>query len=572
MKIKQYDVIGFDSETMQGPPITFQFYSEDQRRINDCIFIGEKKSAIATFFQHLKKLRPGYYRMYGHNLEFDMLSILWERRAEIRDGNINLTHGDWTITGRYSKPIFANISDGQRHIELVDSILWFQTSLAKAAEIVCPDLPKLVAPPGLGTTRYKRNDKTFIKYAMRDAEVAFFLGKAIERFHYELEVPPQISLASMAAAVFRLRYMQDDIHQPPLYEWVVGAAASYHGGVNRVRPDAAPAWHKGVTALDLSSAYPDALKELPDFASDACYKQYRPREIRRLKQVPEQGIYRISGRAAKCDWPALFDHDFDPLKGAFKDIWVTGYELNESLDTDEVKLASIKGYHYDRGLRKKKYSPCAAFVYDFYRLKAEASDPTMRYMYKILLNSLTGKFIQTSPDYTLVDGKLVKINRAGGLYHPFIASLITGHTRAHIHQVEHKYEAIHTATDGVFVPGHHKGAAKKELGAVVSEGYGDLALFRSKLYIFYSAENSEDGYESQAFAGKYILKCARHGFQGTVGNLEQMLVNKDNRSYKTNKPLKLKTALKKGEPPNKFVIAERKLRNLDMDFKVFDHA
>jgi hypothetical protein len=569
MKLKNYKVIGFDSETMQGPPITFQFYSEDERRINDCVFIGEKKSAIGTFFKHLKKLRPGYYRMYGHNLEFDMLSILWEVRADIRDGNINITHGDWEIKGRYSKPIFANITDGHRHIELVDSVLWFQTSLAKAAEIVCPELPKLVAPPGLGNTRYKPSDKTFVKYAMRDAEVAYFLGTAIERFHHELEVPPQISLASMAAAVFRLRYMRADIHQPPLYEWMVGAAASYHGGVNRIKPGAAPAWHKGVTALDVSSAYPDALHEFPDFSDSSGYKQFRPRETGRIKRVPNHGIYRINGRASECNWPAIFDHDFEPIEKAFKDTWVCGYEVNEALRTDEIKITGIKGYHYDA--RSKAYSPFKAFVEEFYRLKSEATDPTMRYMYKILLNALTGKFIQTSPDYTLVDGKLVKINRAGGLYHPFVASLTTGHTRAHVHQIEHKYEAIHTATDGIFAPGHHKGAAKKELGAVVSEGYGDLALFRSKLYIFYTGEATKDSYESQAFAGRHILKCARHGFQGTVGNLEKMLVSKD-RKYKVNKPLKLKTALKKGEPPNKFVVMERNLRNIDEDFKVFEYA
>ena len=570
---RELSVVGFDSETLQGPPITFQFYSEHTPVINGVVFIGKRK-AIDVFLSQLSKLPAGEYRVYGHNLEFDMLSALWEKRAEIRDGNIDLKIGLWTISGRYSKPIFAVFDDGTRYIELVDSILWFMTSLDSASKLVCPHLPKLVRPAGLGTTLYTPKDTDFCAYALRDAEAAFFLGVAIEKFHTELEVPPQISLASMAAAVFRLRYMRANIYQPPLYEWMVGAAAAYHGGVNRVRPNAAPAWHLNVSALDISSAYPDAMNGLPSFENPNGYRKFKSvKNISKLVRVPDLGCYQISGSASACDWPALFDHNFKPIEGRFNATWVTGFELNAAIDADECKLSSIAGYTYE-DKQTSGYSPFAAYVQDFYRLKAEAIDPVMRYMYKILLNALTGKFIQTSPDYTLVDGQLVKINRAGGLYHPFIAGLITGHTRAHIHALEHQYEALHTATDGIFVPGRHSGAKSKTLGAVVSEGIGDLALFRNKLYIFYSNDKpaGPNPLESQVFDGRYILKCARHGFQGSVGALEQMLLRTpDTRSYKVNKPIKLKTALKSNDVPNKFITTERNLRNID-EFKVYRYG
>lgn len=563
-------VIGVDSETLQGPPITFQFFSREAKQINGCVFIG-KRRAIDVFLSQLKKLRPGRYRIYGHNLEFDMLSFLWEMRAKIRDGNIKLQIGDWHINGRYSKPIFAELSDGKRQIELVDSFLWFQTSLEQAAKRVCPDLPKLNRPAGLGITLYTKKDTDFIAYAMRDAEVAYYLGLAIEKFHAELEIPPQISLASMAAACFKLRFMRDNIYQPPLYQWMVGAAASYHGGVNRIRPNSAPAWHTPVTALDISSAYPNAENNFPAFSDPDGYSSFNARSIRRLHEVPELGIYKISGRAAECDWPALFDHDFKPLQGRFSDIWVTGYELNQALESDELTLSALRGFHYEAD-GEDGYSPFHEFVQFFYRMKAEAKDPVMRYMYKIMLNALTGKFIQTSPDFTLVDGQLVKINRAGGLYHPFIASLITGHTRATMHPLEHRYEAIHTATDGIFAPGVHKGAKEKTLGAVVAEGVGDLALFRNKTYILYTDKETDDTYPSQAFEGMHVLKCARHGFQGSVGALEQMILSPPNqRKYKKNAPIKLKTALDQGEVPNKFIITERRL-NISEPFKVFNYG
>lgn len=564
----QTQVLGFDSETLQGPPITLQFYGGSRvARFNGCIFIG-KRRAVDVFLGQLKKLSPGDYRMYGHNLEFDMLSALWEQRVKMRDGNIALNIGDWKINGRYSKPVFAVFDDGERYIELVDSMLWFQTSLERAANLVCPDLPKLKRPIGLGTTLYTSKDDDFIEYAMRDAVVAFHLGNAIEKFHEDLGVPSQISLASMAAAVFRRDFMKADMYQPPLYEWMVGAAASYHGGVNRVQPGASPAWHVNVTALDLSSAYPAAWQHLPAFSNPNGYKNFKAQQARKLKRVNDLGIYKISGRAAACHWPALFNHNFKPLKGRFDDMWVTGFELNQGLLTGEIGLSKISGYYYDRDI-EDGYSPFAAFSSHFYKMRSVEKDEVLRYMHKITLNAPTGKLIQTSPDFTLVDGKLVKIKRAGGLYHPVGASLTTGHTRSVMHPLEHKYEALHTATDGIFAPGRHDGAKKKELGAVVAEGHGDLALFRNKLYIFYTDTETESTYPSQVFEGRHILKCARHGFQGRVVDLEQMLVSSI-REYKTNKPLKLKTAIRKKEDPNKFVISGRKLKSID-SFRVINH-
>lgn len=561
--VDNISVIGCDSETLRGPPISFQFYSEHCRKINGIVFI-KKRNAISVFLAQLSKLPRGRFRMYGHNLEFDMLSFLWEARAKIKDGDIELQIGEWHIKGRYSKPIFAEFTDGVRHVELVDSFLWFMTSLENAAKRVCPDLPKLLRPAGLGEKLFTEKDTGFVEYAMRDAVVAFHLGVAIQKFHQEQEIPPQISLASMAAAVFRMRYMREDIYQPPLHQWMVGAAASYHGGVNRVRPGAEMSWHINATALDVSSAYPEAMSHFPPFSKQNGYKSFKPKSLRSLR-VPDLGVYSISGEADACDWPALFDHNFKPIQGKFDATWVSGFELNEAIRTGEVALKSCQGYFYDQG--DWSYSPFAEYVATLYDLKSTAKDPVMRYMYKIELNGLTGKFIQTSPDYTLVDGQLVKIRRAGGLYHPFIASMITGYTRGKkMHPLEHQYQALHTATDGIFAGGFHKGAAKKTLGAVVAEGHGDLALLRNKLYIFYTDDPSEDTYESAVFEGRHILKCARHGYQGTVASLEGMLVS-SNRTYKVNKPNKLKSSIKQGLTPNEFLIKERKV-NIGTDFKV----
>src|ERR1041385_1530637 len=76
-------VLGMDTETLHGPPITMQFYSEQtSKRFNGCVFIG-KRAPLSVFLCQLEKLPPGKYRMYGHNLEFDLLSVCYNVRTHL---------------------------------------------------------------------------------------------------------------------------------------------------------------------------------------------------------------------------------------------------------------------------------------------------------------------------------------------------------------------------------------------------------------------------------------------------------------------------------------------------------
>lgn len=548
-------VIGFDSETLKGPPITLQFYSEDVANITAILWV-DTANVTEKFLSHMRKLKPGLYRMYGHHLPFDLVSAFWPHRRILVGLDIATNLHGWTVAGRYGHPSFVVLSRGKVRVEIIDAMLWFSTSLERAAEIVCPDLPKLARPLGLGEKMFKRSDTHFVEYAMRDAEVSYHEGKAIELFHSDQNIKPSYSLAGMAATIFQQRFQKQNIMQPPKREWMAGALASYHGGVNRVRKGAYPAWHRDVVGWDFSSAYPRAMRDFPSFCDANAYKSYdgkfRPSEETRL------GVYCVSGTAKPCDWPVIFDHNFKPIQGRFKDIWVHGNELVEGLRANELTISSCKGFLYDQS-EDLDASPFREFVETFYKLKSEAKDPVLRHMYKIVLNALTGKFIQTSPDYIDVGGSIVVAQKAGGLYHPFIASSITSHTRAGIHSLEHEVKAIHTATDGVFAP---RGKTPKNrgsgLGSIQLESQGDLVLLRNKLYILYGKAPAKGSWPSLVFPGKHVLKAARHGFQGTIRDLEEMVAH-GHRTYKTNKPNQLKQALQRGLVANEFVESQRRL-------------
>lgn len=545
-------IYGGDTETLAGHPMTFQFYSEDVA-CNDIFFVNAK-NAMKTFFAWCDKRRKKVQHVvYIHNLDFDLPELLWGAHEKLisSGGDFEFTYGRWRVSGVYGAPTFCRISDGHgTSIVLVDSFSYFKGSLAKAAELFCPDLPKLRRPNGLGEKQFKPNDKVFAAYAMRDAEVAYHMGRAIEAMHQEYDLQQCVSVADMAARIFRHHYLKYTIPQPSR-DIIEASLHAYHGGKNNVTVPAG--WYTNTVGLDISSAYPHAMHGLPAFSNDSLYRRFLSRG-KRISSVPDYGVYCISGKASECDWPSMFTHEFKPMRGKFERVWIQGYEVNEALRTGELKIDSIRGHYYDAD--KDHQAPALRhFVEDFYRQKEIEKDKVKRAQKKLVLNSISGKFIQTrrSGKVTLVDIDAGTVTSAaeltaGGMFHPFIAAAITAHTRSRIHGLEHKYKALHTATDGIMTQAKNAKAVGSGLGALTVESRGDLLLIRNKLYIFYSKDGE---IASRAFKGKRIAKYALHGFQGKVSDLER-LVASGRRKYKVNKPNRLKESLKRGLTVNEF--------------------
>lgn len=548
-------IIGFDTETMEGPPITVQFYSEHLPSINACIFVTEGNVLDKTLRHLAKHCKRGEFVLYGHNLKFDLLSMFYPVKRELvrKRGEFEMTHRDWHIEGIYSTPTFCRLRRGETQVTIVDGYSWFRTSLARAAQLICPQLPKLDMPEGLGTKHFKESDDEFIEYAMRDAEVSFNVGCAIDDMHKEFELQQSVSVADMACRIFTQHYINEPIYNcgPRIME---GAVKSYHGGKNNVVAAAAPAWHYPVDAWDLSSAYPHAMCQLPAFSNPKLFAASRAFK-RTVKQVPDAGIYCVTGEVPACDWPVLFDHDFTPLQGKFSARWVTGWELNEALRADEVKITKCYGHIYDVDRDPVTDTAFQAFCEDFYAMKSEATDEVRRYLYKVLLNSLYGKFIQ-SREVETDEGSVHW--KHGPLYHPFIASLITGHTRAVMHRLEHHVHAIHTATDGVFCGanmsppgGVFDFAPRQGMGSITSEAENaELCLLRNKLYVLYS-DQPGNGWRSFVRPDRYVTKYAKHGFQGSPKQLEELIMH-NRRKYSVQRPNTLRQAIRQGKVPNKF--------------------
>lgn len=559
-------IYGGDTETMNGQPISFQFYGG---ALSDMIFIRDAEKATDTFLKWCRARPPRVQHVvYIHNLEFDMVSFFWDRRADLvssRSGEFDFFVDGWRIAGAYGAPTFARITDSgsNRVIMLVDSFSYYRASLAKAAEVFCPDLPKLAAPEGLGSRLFAKTDDVFIEYAMRDAIIAYHIGLSLEALHDEFSISQTVSVADMAARVFRRQFLTHPIPQPQR-SVVETSVCAYHGGKNLMPVEAG--WYGGVTALDISSAYPHAMHSFPSFYHAALYKSYR---ATRPKSVPPLGVYTVSGRVVGCKWPSLFTHEFKPIRGgSVYHLCVAGLELNEALRSGEFLPESVSGTYYDAE-RDHSDPPLRHFVDDFYERKQSEKDKPKRAMYKFILNSISGKFIQTRKNnkatvvYVDSDNDAdLRVSEeadmvAGGMFHPFIAAQITAHTRARIHQLEHQHEAIHTATDGIYTRHQNAKGEGEGLGSLVVEGRGDLLMVRNKTYILYG-DPPDSGTPSKMYPGKIIQKYALHGFAGTVFDLESMAAQ-GTRKYTATRVNKLRASVKSGATPNEFRQQEYKL-------------
>jgi hypothetical protein len=574
-------IYGADTETVKGKPNSFQFFSDDSH-CRDHILVSPH-NARNTFLRWCRARRPNVLHVvYIHNLKFDLPELLYgcESRLVANGGEFEFTAQEWRIRGLFGAPTFCTLTDGQprqsknkRTIYLVDSFSFYRGSRSSAAELYCAHLPKLSRAMDIGQRRIsKRSDgySDFVAYGMRDAEVTYHIGRAIEAQHQEYDLAQCISVADLAAHIFRHHYLDYTIPQPS--EDIIRASLdSYHGGKNNIT--VAPGWYPATNSLDISSAYPDAMRSLPAFSSAKLYKRFRGRPG--IKSVPPYGVYRLRGRSAECRWPSLFDHAFKPLRGAFEGVWVQGLELNAALAADEVTIHKIDGYMYDAE-RDHQAPALRGFCLDQYAKKESASDRVIRTGHKFVLNSVSGKFVQTRKRTLrcIVDCNTLEVQDAsylvaGGMFHSFIASAITAHTRARIHGLEHYYQAAHTATDGIFttlpveVAGRFAVVPRADkLGALTHEISGDLLLVRNKCYLLYGDAPADPNHivRSVAYPGRYINKYAMHGMAGRDPLLLESLATSGKRTYSAQRANTLKQSLQRGEQFNDFVSRDYALK------------
>lgn len=329
----------------------------------------------------------------------------------------------------------------------------------------------------------ERNYSEIKKYARKDAELVRDLWCEAVAVGEEIGIPMG---RPFSTGYLGESYLNEHLYEKPgigPYEMAKFAWESYAGGRFEVikRGDIGR-----VAGPDINSAYPAVISTLPD-PKTLQWEYVEYPTVEKLKSA-DYGFVRatvstdesrpIQPFAVKdtsddiLKYPALRDHDLTCLKEIFVNAWENDY-----LTDYEVKEAWIG--HANSGTDYP-----FSFVEDLYaeRQQAKAAGKSkLELLLKIVLNSMYGKFCQTTPkrekltgarelephenfvptlslpDYirTEYENGFVEWLEAGAWFNPFLAAYTTGMTRLQLHQsiLEHGLEedTVMLATDCLMI-------------------------------------------------------------------------------------------------------------------------
>ncbi|NMC98893.1 MAG: hypothetical protein GYA62_04150, partial [Bacteroidales bacterium] len=479
-------------------------------------------------------------------------------------------------------------------VKVLDSMAFTQMGLDKSLKAFEIESVKYEKPAGLGDKYLKT--KEFEEYAKQDVKALYKLCEKIIDFHKAFDISISVSIAQFSMKVFRHNYLrQGDVIKYPPKQCVGMSERSYHGGLNYYKYDR-PKYFKNLIEYDINSSYPYACKFLPSMLVGNFTK------VNKLDKR-NHGVYLVDGYI-ESDIPIIFNDEYKRIDGHFENICLTDWDIKAGIEyADKFEFTIKEGWVY---LDQSDYNPFSHFIDDIYKKRCEAKNKPMKIIYKFILNSFYGKFIQTNEEehfdfLSLEDSRAKKIKTsfkmlpeeeranlhfyidkainefvlkektfsAGFYYNPFIATLITSNARYRIIGILKKYKGVHCATDSikteVEIPESELGT---KLGQLKKEVEGKCFIYRNKFYLHYAKDYSKCNHKSDEVMDKignqHLCKVAVHGYKGSLDNIiknKYNLIKKPNMTYEYTKVIKIREGIKQKLPIADF-IKKREILNL----------
>lgn len=376
--------------------------------------------------------------VFAHNWSFDAcvvdaFGLLPSRGWELKRAIIE------------APPVILSWRRDDRTLEMLDTLNWWRTSLAKLAESI--GLRKLqmpdVAAPESEWDVYARQDVEIVRQALH-RWWSFLLANDFGGFAR--------TLAGQAMRAYRHRFMDHSITLDDDTAALHLARESYHGG--RVEAFRLGRIRGPVHCFDVNSMYPFVMRE----------REYPATLARRLRRATPDDLSRWIERrclVARVDvetgrnrFGLLLDGKLVFPVGRFR-VSLTTPDIADALAHGEIRSVD-EVCLYDR------VSLFSRFVTELYSLRLAATEQgndVQRYLLKILMNSLYGKFgqkgcvwenagrdperrVRVWREHDVVEGTTRLLRSFGGIVqeklreeesresHPAIASHVTAHGRA----------------------------------------------------------------------------------------------------------------------------------------------
>ena len=385
--IKTKSVIGFDIETYgdKNKFLMGSFVDEKNK------YIFWNKQEMIDFVIKSKILESKL--VFATNLSFDFMGLFGDDFKLLSKFRYIIRGSDFIMISYKHK-------SGKR-VTFLDTMNYIRFSVFALGKIL--GLPKLDKPDFLGTYVYKDSvkGKQLQDYNIRDSYISFKFGEFIQKAANEAGTNLKFTVASTSMSLFQNKYLSKKIAQPER-ETMENMFKGYYGG--RVET-----FYRGMIDIkshkdtkyyyDINSLYPHVMKKY--IYPDANSLKYKVWDFEKWSDQDKalEVVNKYHGISyCEIEVPENLDIPLLPCKHDNKllfpsgdfDNYQTHIELRKALKLGyKIKVAHTYYYTYNTRLFEN-------FVTDIYdkRLVCKKNKDTMELFWKIILNSLYGKWAQ----------------------------------------------------------------------------------------------------------------------------------------------------------------------------------
>lgn len=471
--------------------------------------------------------------------------------------------------------------DHYKVIQFIDSLNLFKTKLEDLAEMFGMEKEDIKEYKLSAEEWNKQLLRTGKSRVQKDTEILYRVIEAFLKIKY---FNPSLTIASTSFNTFKRDFLKYDITFPKKYLDI--AISTYHGGT--VMPYQLIE-NQEATMLDINSLYPTVMKKNPSsirFRTIREDKKYLFDDIKNNTYNYLALVRYNANEILHSPVYTYYDNQLIPFLSGYQ--WITGNELLALYENNfTIGIEKILEFENDYIFTD--------FVDFFYSRRLKAKNDFEKYFYKIILNSLYGKFAQhkgyseimkiseidnpmikeileqTEQSKEIINGQVysiyedfVSVMKEGkAKYNPLIASEITANARL----VNYQYSQMigwenlfYTDTDSFLTNKHYPLLLGNELGQLKEEKKGLFTVNAPKDYQYYGiCINKKD---CEICHGKdegmhYVIK----GVNDFSMIEENMYINKrwSGIKYKTNNDIYIEYALQSLKRNNKKMKYDNKI-------------
>jgi len=478
---KKNNIICFDVETTGGEEnaIEHDFKLAVVKRLNDNNYFTAHniKDLTKHILRLVRKSENVKNLIFAHQSQYDCAYLDFDEIAKIYD-LVSYSTSPFFLSyrGNSLSPKTKKKRSNQKNLLFLDSLNFLKTSLKQ--------LGAMFGLPKIDIDFKKCSIKELEIYCKRDVEILERVVEWIVDFHRQYNIPMSLTFPQFTYRLYRKNYLPVIIKQTTNKTVMELERASYYGG--RVEVFDFNKWYHAYVN-DFNSLYPSVMSNnlypialLRYYSSKALNTFSFKEKFELIEEAHNKGfgvIANISLEIPKCKFgpvPFRFQNKLCFPNGIFETTLATP-ELN--LITENI--TSINQFSiYDM---QDIFSEYIYYCYEERKKAKRANDDIMDWFWKLLMNSLYGKFAQRK--FTDIrrkeydghfkfatsglreNGELKTLSWLGGLaiekkienlnLNSFvaIASFVTSYARVKLYRYLVNYpDVIYCDTDSVFLP------------------------------------------------------------------------------------------------------------------------